>query len=290
MTVISHDAASSWGDSFPHPALMTILELSTASVCCTLRSARHMSELTKRMAMELSVMTFNIHKGKHAILTSRTLSRIRDFLASHSVDIVFLQEVIGSDPGEADYDQVKYLADGLSSQFCYGKNLIVDSYHHGNAILSRYPIVDWKNEDLSTNKYEKRGVLEATIQLPNQVLAKAFCCHLNLLRGSRRTQINRIAKIIDDQVAGFNGPFFVGGDFNDWQQDASRIFEEPTWREVGRESDDSHFLTFPSWFPSIALDRIYYRSAELINAETTTFGKLGFLSDHLPVLAKFKIP
>lgn len=235
-------------------------------------------------------MTFNIHKGRHALLSRRTLSQVRDFLAAQSVDVVFLQEVIGADPGEDHYDQVKYLADGLSSQFCYGKNLVTEAYHHGNAILSRYPIVDWKNEDLSTNRYERRGVLEATIQLPNHQKAKAFCCHLNLLRGSRRSQIERISKIIDEQVAHFSGPFFVAGDFNDWLKDASWIFREPIWREAGVESGKKHFLTFPSWLPSIALDRIYYRSAELVHAEITDFGRFGYLSDHLPVLAQFRLP
>src|SRR6186997_3329124 len=109
--------------------------------------------------MNLSVMTFNIHKGKHAILTKETLEELRNYLASHAVDIVMIQEVIGANPKKRDFDQVAYLAEGIASSFCYGPNFVAEMYHHGNAILSRYPIERWKNEDLTLNRYEKRGIL-----------------------------------------------------------------------------------------------------------------------------------
>jgi len=241
--------------------------------------------------MNISVMTFNIHKGKHALLTKTTLEHIRDFLASHSVDIVLIQEVIGADPKRKNFDQVAYLAEGIAAGFCYGPNLVVEKYHHGNAILSRYPIHKFQNQDLSTNQFEKRGILGATIELPNGRHAEAFCCHLNLLRGSRLGQIHKMADLIGFSTAGFSGPIFIGGDFNDWQKDANGVFINRGWCEVGMEAaeDREHFLTFPAWRPLVALDRIYYRSAKLIEASATTFGERGFMSDHLPILAKFEI-
>lgn len=240
--------------------------------------------------MELTVITFNIHKGKHPLLSRETLDPIRDFLVTHSVDVVFLQEAIGADPKRDLFDQVAYLAEGLSSQFCYGKNFIAEQYHHGNAILSRYPIVRHHNTDLSSNRYERRGLLEADIDLPHGKKLKAFCCHLNLLRESRRKQIAKVAETIEKGIEGHPGPVFAGGDFNDWQRDANSIFFEHGWKEVGMEGDRQHFLTYPSYWPRMALDRIYYRAAALVEAQTLPYGDFGFLSDHLPILAKFRIP
>ncbi len=241
--------------------------------------------------MDLTVMSFNIHKGKHAFFNRDTLAHIRDFLAAHSVDVVMIQEVIGADPKKRDFDQVAYLAEGISSTFCYGPNLLVGDYHHGNAILSRYPIERWKNEDLTLNRFEKRGILGATIALPQDKRAEVFSCHLNLLRGSRMTQFRKMIDLIEMRTTGFNGPLFLGGDFNDWLRDANTFLLEHGWQEIGRsaEVDREHFLTYPAWWPQMALDRIYYRNANLVEASTASFGDLGLLSDHLPILAKFHL-
>lgn len=237
-----------------------------------------------------TVMTFNIHKGKHPIWRKETLTPLRNFIASHNVDLIFIQEIVGSDPKNNLFDQVAYLGEGLKSDFCYGKNAIVRDYHHGNAILSRFPILSWKNIDLTTNSFEKRGMLQAEIDLGNNLRTKAFCCHLNLMRKSRRAQIEKISRELDKSAKNFSGPLFAGGDFNDWMKDASRPLFEKGWKEAGFDGKGKeHFLTFPAWWPRMALDRLYYRSAELKKAEVIPFGEFGTLSDHLPILAEFDL-
>ena len=237
-----------------------------------------------------SVMTFNIHKGKHPLWRRETLDALRDFIASHAIDLLFLQEIVGADPKREGLDQVAFLADHLESEFCYGRNLVIRDYHHGNAILSRFPIRSWENVDLSTNTFEKRGLLKATIELDGGQLVKAFCCHLNLLRNSRRNQIQRITDALDEASIDFAGPMFAGGDFNDWLRDASEPFFERGWKEAGHESERNHFLTFPAWWPQMALDRLYYRKSNLVRAEAIPFGRFGTISDHLPIVATFEFP
>ena len=234
-------------------------------------------------------MTFNIHKGKHPVLRRETLKPMRDFIASHSVDLVLLQEVIGSNPKKEFTDQVRYLGEGLQSEFCYGKNAIVNDYHHGNAILSRYPIVESKNYDLTTNSFEKRGMLQATITIKDRFEIQAFCCHLNLLRNSRKNQIHKISELLAESSESFKGPMFAGGDFNDWLKDAHEPFFTRGWKEAGHEGEKKHLLTFPSFWPRMALDRLYFRAAKLRHADVPNFGKYGILSDHLPILAEFEL-
>lgn len=239
--------------------------------------------------MEFSVLTFNIHKGKHAFLARETLNQIQAFLCQYSADLVLLQEVVGSDPKRSAADQVAHLAEKLGSSYCYGKNLVSGAYHHGNAILSRYPILEWKNEDLSTNRYERRGVLDAIIELPTGARLRAYCSHLNLLRESRQSQLGKIGSILDRTQADFTEVSILGGDLNDWNRDADRVFTDRGWKEVGVEASRKHHLTFPAWWPKMPLDRIYFRGAKLQSSEVIPLRKMGWISDHLPVLAKFSI-
>ncbi len=239
--------------------------------------------------MELSVLTFNIHKGKHAFLARETLHQIQTFLGQFPADLVLLQEVVGAKPKRNAADQVAHLAEKMGMNACYGKNLVSGAYHHGNAILSRHPILEWRNEDLSTNRYERRGVLDALIELPNGVPLRAYCSHLNLLRESRQSQLSQIGSILDQTSADFSGASILGGDLNDWNRDADRIFIDRGWKEAGVTATQKHHLTFPAWWPKMPLDRIYFRGAQLLSSETLSFQKIGWISDHLPVLARFSI-
>lgn len=237
--------------------------------------------------MELSVLTFNIHKGKHAFLARESLHQIEAFLGGCAADLILLQEIVGSDPRRGAADQVAHLAEKLGLGYCYGMNRVSGTYHHGNAILSRHPIRAWKNEDLSTNRYERRGVLDAVIELPNGTPLRAYCSHLNLLRESRQAQLGKIGAILDRTSPGAQGVSILGGDLNDWNRDADRIFTDRGWKEVGVEASQKHYLTFPAWWPKMPLDRIYYRGAKLVSSEVVPLKKTGWISDHLPVLARF---
>ena len=57
-------------------------------------------------------------------------------------------------PAEPSYE---YLADKMWPEFSYGRNAVYDHGHHGNAILSRYPIVASENQDVSDHRYERRA-------------------------------------------------------------------------------------------------------------------------------------
>ena len=60
-------------------------------------------------------------------------------------------------------------------------------------------------------------------------------------------------------------------------------------REAIREMRGSYAKTFPSHFPMLRMDRIYYRGIELEHAECHRRSPWNELSDHLPVQARFDI-
>ena len=50
-------------------------------------------------------------------------------------------------------------------EVAYGRNATYRHGHHGNAVLSRYPIVAQENEDISAHAFENRGLLHCEIKL-----------------------------------------------------------------------------------------------------------------------------
>src|SRR3569623_906615 len=97
------------------------------------------------------------------------MSELREAVRMVNVYIVFLKEVLGFHPPAEEKqlhldNQFEYLADEIWSHFAYGKNAIYSEGHHGNAILSKYPIIQHSNINVSTNQLEHRGLLHAHIQ------------------------------------------------------------------------------------------------------------------------------
>ena len=95
--------------------------------------------------------TLNIHKGLSQFNRRMVIHELREGLRALDADLVFLQEVQGMNermalrfaawPGVPQYE---YLAEGGWTPV-YGRNAVYDHGHHGNAILSRYPIVSAAN-------------------------------------------------------------------------------------------------------------------------------------------------
>jgi endonuclease/exonuclease/phosphatase family metal-dependent hydrolase len=48
----------------------------------------------------------------------------------------------------------------------YGMNAVYDHGHHGNALLSSFPIGNQHNHDVSDHAYEQRGILHCVLETP----------------------------------------------------------------------------------------------------------------------------
>lgn len=248
------------------------------------------------MTQTLRVFTFNIHKGYSASNLRYTLTKIHKALKTIQVDIVFLQEVVGrskpmkGDAGIVPQAQFEVLADTLWPHFAYGKNAVYGEAHHGNAILSRYPIGSNTNINLSTNRFEKRGLLHAAVQLPGRIAPlHCFNVHLNLLQRGRMKQVEKLVDYINETITP-GDPFLLAGDFNDWTQRLSQELEDKLGvQELFKGCHGKHARTFPTAFPLLKLDRIYGFGMKPIHAHVLTAQEWRTLSDHAPILVEVAI-
>ena len=245
----------------------------------------------------MKVLSYNIHKGLGVGNREFTLPRIREALRALQPDIVFLQEVLGQHDKHASrfkgwptLPQSDFLAEAGWPHAAYGKNAIYSHGHHGNAILSKYPIVEFENIDISTNAFESRGILHAVVQIPGAAVPlHCMCVHLNMLRRGRDTQLKHLCRRVMKSVAE-SEPLIVAGDFNDWQESATKqLFGDIGVSEVFLDLLGSHAPTFPSAFPLLRLDRVYARGVRPLGGEILNGPPWDSLSDHAPLLVQVEV-
>ena len=244
-------------------------------------------------ATRFSVLSLNIHKGLSPLNRRVIVHELRDELRALSPDIVFLQEVQDAHARHAarhsDWPvlaQSRFLAEGLWSEVHYGRNAVYDHGHHGNLILSRFPVGTVRNDDISGHRFERRGLLHAMIDLKG-VQAHCFCVHLGLFERGRRKQIETIVEAVTAR-AGPHAPLIVAGDFNDWRNTAEERLAEIGLTEVFRANNVRLPRTFPGRLPLLRLDRIYSRGLKTVQAQRLSSWK--GLSDHLALHATFMLP
>lgn len=244
----------------------------------------------------LKVLTINTHKGFSPLNRKFALHELRDAIRSAGADIVFLQEVLGSHEryaerhsGWPEMPQYEFLADEIWSDFAYGRNAVYPHGHHGNALLSKFPILRWENRDVSEAGPEKRGLLHCVLQMPQtgQEL-HAICVHLGLRESHRRRQLGLLCHQIN-HVVPQDAPLLVAGDFNDWRLRADQALAGCAGlREVFVESEGVPARTFPARWPLLRLDRIYVRHVRVERTEVLATRPWSHLSDHVALAAELR--
>jgi len=171
----------------------------------------------------IRVVSYNIHKGRSALGSRESLYDLRLGLYGLRPDLVFLQEVQGRNDSSCMLDaQHESLAAGLHLNVAYGCNAIRHRSEHGNALLSRFPILDYENQDISDHRMEHRGLLHATVHVGGCEV-HCFVVHLGLFAGSRTRQIAALTDRIDRMVPD-GAPMLIAGDFNDWKDRLAPLF------------------------------------------------------------------
>jgi endonuclease/exonuclease/phosphatase family metal-dependent hydrolase len=233
------------------------------------------------------VLTLNLHKGFSSFHRRFVLHDLRDAIREVSADIVFLQEVVGDHrehstrherwPKEAQYE---FLADTIWHSYAYGRNAVYPAGHHGNALLSKLPILRHRNQDVSITGAERRGLLHAVLSLPesgNEL--HAICVHLSLGERHRAEQVRRICNLVDSQIPPEAG-LIVAGDFNDWRGRSHRPLARIGLREVFVEAGGKAARSFPARWPLLRLDRVYVRRMRTARPRVLASHPWSHLSDH----------
>lgn len=240
----------------------------------------------------LTIASYNIHKGLSHFNRRFILEEVRDGLSQTSSDIVFLQEVQGirHKPARPHHGrpvaQHEYLREGGYSDVVYGQNATYENGHHGNAVLSRFPVLDWENIDISHHSLESRGLLHTRVQVPGWPPLHCVCVHLGLWARSRTFQLKHICDRIREHVPE-KEPLIVAGDFNDWLRKASAVLaRELQMTEAFEHIHGAPARSFPASMPLLHLDRIYVRDLKVSAARLMCEGPWAKLSDHAALVAE----
>ena len=269
--------------------------------------------------MKIRVATYNIHKGVSSLRSTPRVIALKKAIAEFHADIVFLQEVQGRHdrflarygkedhahrhwPETAQYDYFK----GEKHHSAYGMNAVYDHGHHGNALLSAFPIENAQNHDVSDHAYEQRGILHCVLETPAGKI-HCYVVHLGLFEGGRGRQTLQLIEAV--QASAPNGePVIIAGDFNDWRNTlgerlrsalgVTEVFDgfgpsSPLGDMVrgwaGRQPRLAPARTFPAALPWFRLDRIYVRGFKIDNAQVMAGPIWAKLSDHAPIVAELQL-
>jgi endonuclease/exonuclease/phosphatase family metal-dependent hydrolase len=239
--------------------------------------------------MQLRIITYNIHKGIGGVDRRYRPERIIMTLQRYNADIVFLQEVDDNVPRSRFHRQVDLIGDALSMHYrAFQSNVKLTRGHYGNAILSRYPLVDIENINLTISIKKRRRALVAHCQLQNdhQRTLLLINCHLGLAGFER---IMQLRKILDSHVMKYvhhATPVIIGGDYNDvWGTLGKNVMFPASFMPVSKKIN-----TFPAILPVRQLDQVYYRGDLVCKHSFPGHSDLARqASDHLPLIADFEL-
>jgi endonuclease/exonuclease/phosphatase family metal-dependent hydrolase len=239
----------------------------------------------------LRVATYNIHKGVQGLGPARRLEihNLVHAVEQFDADLICLQEVRSHhrklerqfarwpEQGQADY----LLPEGYEA--VYRTNALTRHGEHGNALLTRWPVVAIAHEDVSDHRFEQRGLLHVKVDVEG-MFVHVLVVHLGLLAASRERQVQRLGTYIARAVPDTER-LVVAGDFNDW---GGRLHQPMADLDL-RTFEGIRLATFPSRLPVFHLDRIYVRGLTPLTAHVPHGLAWARMSDHLPLIAEFAL-
>jgi len=234
-----------------------------------------------------SICTYNIHKSR-GLDTRMRPERIAAVLASVDADVVALQEVVRG-PGER--DQLAIIAAELKGYgFCFGETRKIGTAPYGNAILSRFPIVDHQHYNITATWREDRGCVRAAIELPGGRLIQLFNVHLGTGYLERRRQAQMLVSPTLLNEPTFLGHRIVLGDFNEWTRGLATKLLAAHLKGADVRPFLKRHRSYPGVLPLMHLDHIYYDPVvELVDFRIHRTRTSLVASDHLPLVAEFKL-
>lgn len=258
-----------------------------------------------RRQRTVRLATYNIHKGVQGVgpLKRLEIHNLARAVAELRADVVCLQEVrayhhrlqrrFAHWPAG---DQAGFLAPP-GYHVLYRTNARTRHGEHGNALLSRFPIVAHGHCDVSDHRFEQRGLLHAVLALPEDVgdtpypRARAgdsalhvIVVHLGLIHASRERQVRALGNYVAQHVPP-QAPLLVAGDFNDWGEQ----LHAPLAALGLHTAAQARVPTYPSRWPLLPLDRIYARGAQVQSVAVPPRGEWARWSDHLPLVAEVEL-
>ena len=242
----------------------------------------------------IRVATWNIHKGVNGLGPRRRLEIHNIGLAvdQFDADIICLQEVRKHHRGEArrfahwpTLEQADFLAP-LGYTPIYQTTAVTKHGEHGNALLTRWPVINHQHEDMSDHRFEQRGLLHVEV-LIHGAPVHVIVVHLGLIKASRRRQMAQLCNYIQREIPK-NTPLLVAGDFNDWGAASETVLNaEQLFAFKTNPITAKKLRTYPARLPLVQFDYVFARHLSAKDANVPSGQNWARMSDHLPLIADF---
>jgi endonuclease/exonuclease/phosphatase family metal-dependent hydrolase len=242
--------------------------------------------------MQLRLLTYNIHKCIGGLDRRFDPERVRATIAHYRPDLVLMQEVDNQASRSRFHSLSELLGDllGLRHRSWFPNVHVRGGGEYGNAVLSRFPILEAHNIDLTIPPRKRRSVLHARcrVRLPSGVqrTLHIYNLHLGLSGGERRKQLDRFLTSQPFSKLDPRAPILIAGDFNDVWATLGRDCLQP----AGFRGMPRPIRTFPAWAPLRPLDSVYVRGRlELVEVHRARIDSARYASDHLPLVADLRL-
>ncbi|NQV41259.1 MAG: endonuclease/exonuclease/phosphatase family protein [Candidatus Marinimicrobia bacterium] len=228
-------------------------------------------------------MTYNIRHGVglDGVLDLERTARV---IKAANPDIVILNEVDSGTSRSFGVDQADSLGVLLDLYPVFGRSIDYDGGQYGNALLSRYPIIDFHIIDLSTDSLlEGRSVFLSRINLKGDTLT-ILGTHLGLSQEERLGQVQHIDKVLPE-----TDRIILAGDFNFESTSGAFDLITRSLQDGLAEFTTNPSLTFPADRPDRRIDYIFIGTdIDVMEGAEFKHPEILIASDHQPQILHFR--
>jgi len=232
------------------------------------------------------VLSYNIHHGE-GVDGVFDLERLARIILSVEPDLVALQEVDRATTRSSGVDQVTELGRLTGLQAAFGKAMDFADGGYGNAVLSRWPLLEIENHILPAGEgHEPRVALAVRVGIGESGREILFIgTHLDHTRDptDRMAQAGRINELLLPD-AGL--PMILAGDLNAIPESEAMSVLLEAWTDAAVNDPEP---TSPSDDPGRRIDYVLYRPANDWRVVEVRVVEEKVASDHRPLLAVLQL-
>jgi endonuclease/exonuclease/phosphatase family metal-dependent hydrolase len=233
----------------------------------------------------LRVLQFNIR----AALSGEgyvDITQIAAEIEAARPDLVSLNEV-DTDTSRTRLDEPAYLAAATGLHVVYGPNLTYDGGPFGNAVLTRYPVVDTYNLRLpGAAGLEPRGLLSVVVHVGGRKVVFSST-HLSDGGEGRQSRVLQALAVVR-ALRSADAPVILAGDLNSVPDDVPARILRRDLLDAQEQGGTGPGDTYPETSPRSRLDYVFY-GGQLAVVPGSTRVRASASSDHRSVFTELAL-
>jgi len=239
---------------------------------------------------ELVVLTFNIRSARgHARAADYDrahLDSLVSMINDLEPDMLLVQELDRGIRRTGSLDQFAFIEEETGLEGRFVGTLERGGGTYGNAMFSRFPIVDYLQVDLPVlGGKEPRALQFATVEIAGGRRVDVLHTHIDLRLAARPEQIELVLNHAEELAT---GAAILAGDFNAPADSQEIGWITSAWTDAAAHGDTEPSLTYPTRDLRHRVDYVFYRGAGLTLLDVEYPENPG-ISDHVPILARFRV-